>query len=86
LTYKCYAGCGKFAVLSTKNKHQVPMCPKCRKDKLKCAKARYAWFDEKKRARDEAEMVSGTENLPQEEAYTPLKGEKLVLKMLRGEW
>ena len=86
MSVKCYAGCGEFAVLSTKNKHQVPICPTCRKEKAKCSKASYAWFKEKKRIRDEAEMASGTENLPQDDAYTPMEGEKLVLKMLRGQW
>ena len=52
--YKCYAGCGKLAVLNTRHKHAVPMCPTCRKDKAKCSKARYAWFKEKKQVRDEA--------------------------------
>lgn len=63
-----------------------PICLSCRSDPKRRSAA--VWKHEmnrlQKRIDDEAE--NDTRNLPREDAYNPLVGNRLVEKMIRGEW
>jgi hypothetical protein len=80
----CLGGCGKFAKPTKKS--PIPLCRACRKIPKRKNKAMEAWRQIRSAENIESEAERATRRLPRKDAYTPMQGEKLVLKMMRGEW
>jgi hypothetical protein len=50
------------------------------------AKAKVKWAKERTRRNVAREASAATKSLPRKNAYNPLVGEALILKMMRGQW
>ena len=77
-------GCKVF-VRPTK-KAPVPICKRCRADRRTKERLMDKWALIRWYRNADAEAERETANLPREDAFIPLTGEALVLKMQRGEW
>ncbi len=82
----CLGGCGRRVTMKPPPVVMVPICSQCRAVKSVYNKAMFKWRAKKAMEKVNAEAAEATASLPQKPAFTPLQGEAMVLKMLRGEW
>jgi hypothetical protein len=63
-----------------------PICPACRKDPKMRSKALWKYEQKRLEERIDKQALKDTRNLPRKDAFTPVIGEAIILKMMRGEW
>lgn len=63
-----------------------PICLACKRDPRKFQAAVYKYERFLDEQRMNAQAMTETRRLPRKDAYTPLMGEKLVERMMRGDW
>jgi hypothetical protein len=78
--------CGCSKQMSLKPTETRPICARCRRDPKKLHKAIVEWERRKERAMIVREADEATKNLKPGVAFNPLVGEKMILKMMRGDW
>ena len=77
--------CGCKKQMTMRDNETRPICARCRRNPSRLNKAIVAWNRRQELATIRREAKEATKNLKPGKAFNPLLGEKMILKMLRGE-